>query len=270
MTRLLTAAVLIPSAWYLCKRAPFPLFLAAAVLLAAIGAWECAAILKRRGSRPFGWLAVAASVGVVLGFAFPAQRVAVGAVLTAIAVAVPTFAMLRREAPEAMLDAAMTTSFPVLFVGLPFAFVVGLQTVPGENGPDLLLLAMLCVTLSDAGAYYVGSALGSRPMAPVVSPKKTWEGAAGGVLGSVAGALVAHAWFFNRLPVGHAVALGVLLCGAGILGDLAESMLKRAAGVKDSSALLPGHGGVLDRVDSLLVAAPVLYYYWGVFLAGAR
>jgi phosphatidate cytidylyltransferase len=107
-------------------------------------------------------------------------------------------------------------------------------------------------------------------MAPVVSPKKTWEGAAGGVLGSVAGALVAHAWFFNRLPVGHAVALGVLLCGAGILGDLAESMLKRAAGVKDSSALLPGHGGVLDRVDSLLVAAPVLYYYWGVFLAGAR
>jgi phosphatidate cytidylyltransferase len=178
--------------------------------------------------------------------------------------------MLRRQAPEEMLDAVMTTFFPLLFIGLPFAFVVGLRVIPGENGPDLLLLAMVCVTLSDAGAYYVGSAFGTHRMAPVVSPKKSWEGAAGGVLGSLAGALVAHVWFFQRLPLWHAMALGILLCAAGISGDLAESMLKRAVGVKDSSALLPGHGGVLDRIDSLLVAAPVLYYYWIVFLAGAR
>jgi phosphatidate cytidylyltransferase len=178
--------------------------------------------------------------------------------------------MARRGSPEAMLDATMTTYFPVLFVGLPFAFVVGLRVIPNENGPDLLLLAMLCVTLSDTGAYYVGSAFGRHRLAPVLSPKKSWEGAAGGVLGSVTGALIGHFWFFHRLPLGHAVTLGLVLCAAGILGDLAESMLKRTAGVKDSSALLPGHGGVLDRVDSLLVAAPVLYYYWTVFLSGAR
>jgi len=90
------------------------------------------------------------------------------------------------------------------------------------------------------------------------------------VAGSIVGALIGHFWFFQRLPLVHALALGVVLCAAGIVGDLGESMLKRSAGVKDSSRLLPGHGGVLDRVDSLLVAAPVLYYYWSAFLSGAR
>jgi phosphatidate cytidylyltransferase len=270
MTRLLTAAFLIPAAWYLCKRAPFALFVAAALLLSGIAAWECAAILRHRGSRPFSWLAVVSCLGIVGAFALRRPLDVALAVLTGAALASPALAMLRRATPEAMLDAAMTTFFPVLFVGLPFAFVVGLHVIPGEEGSDLLLLAIVCVTLSDAGAYYVGSAFGTHPMAPLISPKKSWEGAAGGVLGSLAGALVAHSWFYQRLPLTHALVLGVVLCAAGILGDLAESMLKRTAGVKDSSALLPGHGGVLDRLDSLLVAAPVLYYYWSVFLSGAR
>jgi phosphatidate cytidylyltransferase len=269
MTRLLTAAFLIPAAWYLCKRAPFSFFMAAALLLAGLAAWECTKILSHRGSRPFVGLTVGSCLGIVGAFALHPPFVVAAAVITGAALASPALAMLRRETPEAMLDAAMTTFFPVLFVGLPFAFVVGLQVMPGADGPDLLLLAMVCVTLSDAGAYYAGSALGTHPMAPVISPKKSWEGAVGGVAASVAGALVAHFWFFRRLPLAHAVALGFVLSTVGILGDLAESMLKRAAGVKDSSALLPGHGGVLDRLDSLLVAAPVLYYYWVVFLAGA-
>ena len=270
MTRLLTAAFLIPAAWYLCKRAPLALFLAAALLLAGIAAWECVAILRHRGSRPFTGLSVAACLGIVGAFALQPPLAAAVAVLTAAAIGSPALAMARRATPEAMFDATMTTFFPVLFVGLPFAFVVGLRVIPGQNGPDLLLLAMLCVTLSDAGAYYAGSAFGTHRLAPLISPKKSWEGVAGGVLGSIVGALIGHFWFFQRLPLAHALALGVVLCAAGILGDLAESMLKRSAGVKDSSALLPGHGGVLDRVDSLLVAAPVLYYYWIVFLAGAR
>jgi phosphatidate cytidylyltransferase len=268
MTRLLTAALLIPAAWYLCKRAPFSLFLAAALLLAGVAAWECVAILKHRGSRPLSWIPVAACLGIVGSFALQPVFFAALAVLAAAALLSPTLAMLFRESPEAMLDATMTTLFPVLFVGLPFAFVVGLRAIPGETGPDLLLLAMLCVTLSDTGAYYVGSALGKHRMAPKISPKKSWEGVVGGVLGSSVGALIGHFWFFKRLPLVHALVLGLLLCVAGILGDLGESMLKRTAGVKDSSTLLPGHGGVLDRVDSLLVAAPVLYYYWNVFLSG--
>lgn len=270
MTRLLTAALLIPAAWYLCKRAPFPYFLAAALLLAGIGAWECVQILKRRGSRPFVWLAVAACVGVSASFALQSPSSVALGVLTGAALASPALAMARRSSPDLMLDATMTTFFPILFVGVPFAYVVGLRGIPGENGPDLLLLAMLCVTLSDTGAYYLGSAFGTHRMAPVISPKKSWEGVAGGVLGSTIGAMLGHFWFFQRLPLAHAIALGLLLCAAGIVGDLAESVLKRAGGVKDSSTLLPGHGGVLDRVDSLLVAAPVLYYYWNVFLSGVR
>ncbi len=270
MTRLLTASVLIPAAWYLCKRAPFSWFLAAAVILAAIGAWECAAILKLRGSRPFAGFAVSCSLAVVWAFSRQAPHAAALALLTLVAVGAPLLAMWRRATPDEMLDATMTTFFPVLFVGLPFAFVVGLRTIPGENGSDLLLLAMLCVTLSDTAAYYIGSLFGSRALAPVISPKKTWEGALGGVAGSLTGAMIAHLWFFRRLPLGHALTLGVVLSAAGVVGDLAESALKRSAGVKDSSALLPGHGGVLDRIDSLLVAAPILYYYWSLFLAGPR
>ena len=265
MTRLLTAAILIPAAWYFCKRAPFWMFLLSALILATLAAWECAEIFRHRGSRPFSWLTVVASFGVVAAFAAEPPMFTAVAVMTGAVLVSASCAMFWRDTPEAMLDATMTTLFPVFFVGLPFAYVVGLRVIPGENGPDLLLLALVCVTLSDSGAYYAGSAFGSHRMAPVISPKKSWEGAAGGVVASVAGALVAHQWFFQRLSVAHAVALGVILCAAGILGDLGESMLKRAAGVKDSSGLLPGHGGVLDRVDSLLVAAPVLYYYWCFF-----
>jgi phosphatidate cytidylyltransferase len=175
-------------------------------------------------------------------------------------------AMLRRDAPASMLGTASSTLFPVLFVGLTLGCVVGLRSRPGEDGTDTLLLLLVCVICSDTAAFYLGTALGRRRMAPVLSPGKTWEGAAGGLVASVGGALVAHFWFYQRLSVAHALAIGVLLSVAGVCGDLAESMVKRAAGAKDSSALLPGHGGLLDRVDSLLLAGPAFYYYYRLFL----
>jgi phosphatidate cytidylyltransferase len=130
----------------------------------------------------------------------------------------------------------------------------------------LLLLVLVCVIFTDVAAYYVGSNLGRHALAPRLSPKKSWEGAVGGLLASVGGAVLAHLWFFQRLPLGHAIALGLILGVAAIMGDLAESLVKRAAGVKDSSSLIPGHGGLLDRADSLLFAGPLLYYYYLWFL----
>ena len=131
-----------------------------------------------------------------------------------------------------------------------------------EMGRDLLVLLLVIIWIGDTAAMYVGSLRGRNRLAPRISPGKSIEGAVAGVVAGVAAALLAHVWWFQRLPVGHAVIIGLLLGIAGIAGDLAESILKRAAGAKDSSAILPGHGGMLYRVDSLLIAGPALYYYY--------
>src|SRR4030095_10189089 len=111
----------------------------------------------------------------------------------------------------------------------------------------------------DAAQYYTGGALGRRLLAPAISPKKTVEGAIGGFVFGALLLAAAGAWWLPRFPIGFRALLGVALFALGIAGDLFESMLKRSAGVKDSSALIPGHGGVLDRIDALLFAAPVYY-----------
>jgi phosphatidate cytidylyltransferase len=151
---------------------------------------------------------------------------------------------------------------------MTLGYLPRMRAIPGEDGADLLLLVLVCVICTDVAAYYVGSNFGKHRMAPRLSPKKSWEGAAGGLLASVGVAVLANFWFFQRLPLGHAIAIGLILGVVAILGDLSESLVKRAAGVKDSSSLIPGHGGLLDRVDSLLFAGPVLYYYYMAFLQG--
>jgi phosphatidate cytidylyltransferase len=160
-----------------------------------------------------------------------------------------------------------TTFFSASFVGMLFGYLLALRLLRDppkgdETGSDLVFLLFFIVWSSDTAAYYVGTGLGRRPLAPRVSPRKTVEGAAGGLVGALAAAFVARAWFIGRLAIRDCVALGLLLGVIGIAGDLVESMLKRGAGVKDSARLVPGHGGILDRVDSLLYAAPVLYYYY--------
>jgi phosphatidate cytidylyltransferase len=123
------------------------------------------------------------------------------------------------------------------------------------------MLLLTTIMTGDSAALFVGTAVGRHKMAPRISPGKTWEGLAGGLAGSVAGALVVRQVALRWLPLSHAVVLALLVALAGTAGDLAESLLKRWAGVKDSGALFPGHGGMLDRLDSLLMGAPVLYYY---------
>ena len=267
MTRLLTAAILVPVAWYVCKRASYPAFLAMALLVIALASWEAYLLLEARGSRPFRALGVALCLAAAWGFTTLPPALTPSVALAAAAVVVPLVAMWRRDDAEAMVDATLTTVAPVLFMGFTLGHCVGLRAVPGEEGSDLLMLLLVCVALADTAAYYVGSTFGRHKLAPTLSPKKSWEGAFGGLAGSVSGGMAAHFWFFQRLPMRHAVAIAVLVWAAGLAGDLAESAWKRAAGLKDSSGILPGHGGMLDRVDGLLVAGPVLYYYWRAFLA---
>jgi phosphatidate cytidylyltransferase len=146
--------------------------------------------------------------------------------------------------------------FPSIYIGLPIGALVAVRAFAG---PQVLFLLMLTVMVSDTAQYYTGRAFGRRPLAPAVSPKKTVEGALGGFVFGTALFVGAGAWWVPGMPVAFRAALGLAVVALGIAGDLFESMLKRSAGVKDSSALIPGHGGVLDRIDALLFAAPVYY-----------
>jgi phosphatidate cytidylyltransferase len=146
----------------------------------------------------------------------------------------------------------------ILYLGLPLGALVGIHIYGGRNA---VLLLIATIVVSDTAQYYVGRLMGRRPLAPRLSPKKTIEGAAGGF---VAAPIFLYYAGPQLIPVARPLMialLGIVLVAAGIVGDLFESMLKRAAGFKDSSSLIPGHGGVLDRIDALLFATPVFYLY---------
>ncbi len=268
MLRIVTAAVLLSVLWPVTEVGPawmFHLLVAAAV---GLGTWECYRLLERRGARPLKSLGLVCALALVWSASGLRPSLDVLLPLAVITVATPVVAFWRRPDPEAMLAATWSTLLPVVLVGLSLSFLSRLRAVPGEDGKDLVYLLFFCVILADTAAFYVGTMIGRHRMAPRISPKKSWEGALGGVAASVAGALVASVWFFTRLTLADAVVLGLVLGLASILGDLTESMVKRASGAKDSSWLLPGHGGVLDRTDSLLFSAPVLYYYYAHHLLG--
>ena len=152
-----------------------------------------------------------------------------------------------------------------LYVPLLLGHLLLLRGLP--MGVQWLFLLSLIVMAGDTGAYYVGCNFGRKKLYPAVSPNKSVEGALGGLAGSIIGAFVAKASFFSSLTVGDCLATALLLGTLGQLGDLFESLLKRSFGVKDSGAILPGHGGVLDRLDSILFAAPAAFYYaWFIFM----
>ncbi len=156
------------------------------------------------------------------------------------------------------LPAAGITSSAILLVAFPLSYAVALHGLP-RVGPRLLLFALVITWAGDTAAYFVGRAMGKHPLAPHISPKKTWEGSVGSMVGSLLVAWVFSYWI--RIPLGHLVAMAVIGNVAGQMGDLLESAYKRSAGVKDSGGLLPGHGGVLDRIDALILCIPVIWYY---------
>ncbi len=168
----------------------------------------------------------------------------------------------QRQLEDTVPAAAGTLLGAVYMGGLGGTMAALLQVAPQEQGPMRVLLLLAIIMASDTAAFFVGHAVGRHRLAPAVSPGKTIEGALGGVCGGVAGALALRAYGLPAMPATDAIGLGILVSLMGIVGDLDESLLKRWAGVKDSGTLFPGHGGMLDRLDSLLFGAPVLYYYF--------
>lgn len=163
-----------------------------------------------------------------------------------------------------MLTGIGMTLFGPLYIAFLGGFLVSIR-VGFENhlylSTHLLGYFFLVLMGSDTGAYFTGKAIGKHKLIPKISPGKTWEGLIGGFVAAAAFAALATFWFFPELPYQVSIPLAIVMSGVGVLGDLVESAMKRGAGAKDAASVLPGHGGFLDRLDSLLLNAPILYYF---------
>jgi phosphatidate cytidylyltransferase len=259
--RLLTAAVALPLVLALVFLGP-PL--AVAVLVAGfglVGLHEFYTLLAARDIRAYRLLGGAIAAAIGWEVAAPGSF---GAALWPAAALLATMALLGggRDMGERVTTVAATLLGAVYLGGLCGA-IAGLRlAAPVERGAWRIGLLLAVIMAADTAAYFVGHLAGRHKLAPTVSPGKTWEGFAGGLAGGVAGALGVRALGLEELPLAHAAGLGLGVAALGAAGDLVESVLKRWAGVKDSGTFFPGHGGVLDRLDSLLFGAPVLYYYF--------
>jgi phosphatidate cytidylyltransferase len=266
MKRVLTALVLIPIVLVLVFLAPKPLFVLLVACVAALAAWEYLGLSEGTGAKP---PRVAVLVAIVILFAgnfeYPEQTAAIFGIL---GLGLLVYCTFSSPVKRVMADATASV-FCLLYTGLTMVAVCTLREE--ANGPSLVTFVLCVVWAGDIAALYVGRNFGRHKLASSLSPNKTWEGAAGSVVGSllVAGGLLGlsawlETWNSARLSypdyLWYWLVLAVIVNVAAQVGDLAESALKRSAGVKDSGTLLPGHGGVLDRIDALLLAAPVLWY----------
>jgi phosphatidate cytidylyltransferase len=289
LKRVLTAVVLIPIVLVLVLRAPVPVLALVAALVALLAVQELLKLSDAYGMRPFRWPTY---IFVGLFFLFlalnppskPVLDTAIFIYTIGFAAALAPFVFLlvgtRRVELSSGFPAAAACVFAFVYIALPLAFLV--QIRQQWSGAFMLLYLLLVVWAGDIFAFFVGRSLGRHLMSPRISPKKTWEGA----LASLIASLVVGTLLYNyALPISSALLSAhlierrdgyfalqnpplwtTLLLSAAIniaaqLGDLVESLIKRGAGVKDSGGILPGHGGMLDRIDALLFAAPVLWYY---------
>jgi phosphatidate cytidylyltransferase len=272
MKRLLTAAIGTPVVLAIVFLAPSPLFFAAMSLVLMVAAWEYAEIVRPRLPGMPRWplllllplipaaaWALSFSLGDRAGLADLRLLLFGGALL--LSVGLGTLLLLAGTPLEETLPALGALGFGVLYFALPLSSLQLLQRLD----PWIIFLLLAIVWLGDTAAYYVGSRIGRHKMAPVISPKKSWEGAAASFVVAV---LAAAVWdFFRRGSLEPGLlAVTAATAVAAQIGDLVESMIKRGSGVKDSGNILPGHGGILDRMDAMLFAAPVLLI--GLWLLG--
>jgi phosphatidate cytidylyltransferase len=224
------------------------------VLLAMlIAGWEFYDMTRRAGHQPLMWWGLAIIAFIVIDAYFKTGWMRE---IILVALVISFLIGIYQHSAGWLLDWALTFA-GVLYVGIIGAYFILVRELP--NGMWYTLIAMLATWATDTGAYFAGTYLGRHGFFTSISPKKTWEGAIGGVLTATATVLVLG--LFIDMPMVHRAAFGLGIGIAAVIGDLVESLLKRQTGVKDSSNLMPGHGGLLDRIDSLLFAAVFAYYY---------
>ena len=238
-----------------------PVYFTALVLAAvAVGQYEFYRMAQAQGSHPLQVPGIAVGALMVLEFYHPLVP-ALGTFLP-VAASVLLIMIARLFSPrpvDGAIEDVASTFLGVFYVAMLFAYQVGVRT--GEDGKQWLVFLYFIIWASDIGAYSIGIPFGKRRLYEKISPKKSVEGLLGALVASAAMALLCRVWFMPPIGAGEAVAIALMLAVVGTVGDLVESLFKRAAGVKDSGTIIPGHGGILDRMDSMLFAAPVLYYY---------
>ena len=259
--RLLTAAVVVPPLLWLLFLGPAWGFFVLVLLAAAIAADELF-----RMTHPDD--AVARAVGILTTLGTAVSLYAWGRdprALLSVLFVVPLLGLLMPlwrlgQIPTAALRTFAGVTGPLYIGGLLTALAL-LRRDAGASGPGYVLMCLMFAWLADTGGYFFGRFLGKRKLYEAVSPKKTRAGFVGALVGAELGGLLGHFFYLRSIPLEHVVPLALLAGALGQFGDLVESLLKRSTGIKDSGSIVPGHGGMLDRIDALIVVAPLVYLY---------
>ena len=255
MTRVLSALLLIPAVLAVVWFLPPVFTLALAILASLIATGEYQRLAAALGITLSSALAVPVAVACVAvgNGSVPVEVVILGSMLL-----VGVIAVLVEKPGPGVLPAVAAAMLAPAYIGFPLGAIAAIRIMGGR---EAVLLLMATIVISDSAQYYTGRAFGRAPLAPSISPKKTREGAIGGVVFGTLAMVAGARYVFPATPSIVVAAAGLAVVLLGIAGDLFESLLKRSAGVKDSSALLTGHGGILDRIDSWLFAGPAYYLF---------
>lgn len=265
--RELTALVASPLAIWIIGWSHPLVFDATVALCALLALHEFLILGRKKGFHLPVVLCILVAIFILSAFILEPISVEMG--VFAALLLIPASYVFAKGSPDQSIAEALPSSaiavMATLYVGMLGGSLIRMR---GDFpvGPKLVFFLLAVVWLGDAGAYYTGKAFGKHKLSPRISPKKTIEGLVGGIATSIIAAIVIHFTFFPEFPLPHAVVAGVILSACGVIGDLAESLWKRSADVKDSGTLLPGHGGFLDRFDSIFFTAPILYTYWSLIV----
>jgi len=268
VARLLTAAIGLPiliASIIIAKLSLlFVLLAATAMVFALFEFWLLARKQQVRADMVAGFLG-AAALFTIFYYVEPGKLpdlLMIEIVLMLLTMGALAAAMLRGAPFDRMIASVGVTVLGVMYIVLLGGHLIAVRMgFRSQLSAHLLSFFFLVIMGADTAAYYSGRAFGRHKLAPGISPGKTWEGAITGMLASLLLAAGAHYWFFGELPLKFALPLAAVMNVVSVIGDLTESALKRSAGAKDTAKILPGHGGALDRMDSLLFNAPVIYYF---------
>lgn len=259
-TRLITALTLLPVVAFFIQMGGW-WFFACVLVIALLAVWEFIYMMRKRGHQPTLWLAIGITVLGLMSLPLQERGVAIP-VMAGLFMLSLTWQLFQKDSTATVVDWALTIA-GAGYIGVGLGHLWGLRLLP--DGAAWVWLALFSTWGTDTYAYMVGKKFGRHKFFPRLSPKKTWEGVLGGIVGGVSlGVLVSSV---SVVPLVDGMLVGALIALVDPFGDLSISMMKRYAGVKDSSHLFPGHGGMLDRTDSVIFAVIVSYYYvlWVVF-----